>query len=666
MPPKKILKRKREQTFLSEYLTNYPWIRATDRDTYARCVYCLADFTIGHEGKFAIKKHEDSKKHKECEQRMKHTTKLSFAMPNPADDLQLKATQAEATMVQLIAECNLPLATADKFNRAFKEMFPDSKIAGKFHCGRSKATCLVKTMGQYAQSDLIKKMKSGVFSISTDGSNDEHSKQFPLVIRTLSEEAETRQVTSELLSVPTVDGCATGEAIFKLIEKVFVENDIPWSNLIAFGCDNANVMVGKNNGVYGHLLRKNAHIALANCTLHLIHIAAEKAANMLPIPVSDILIDIHYYLRKSSKRQTQLQKFQELHGLEARKILKHVCTRWLSIDRCIDRLLAHWDALLDFFKAEEKEKKSEEASTKVKRVVDFLRSPKNKLYCMFLQYAHQAFASILLQMQSEEPQVHKLQRSLLAFLRTLMVKFVKASAFSGCTVDKVQYKVQHNQKKDCEMLIGEGAHTFVQEKEKHKLRDSRVEEFYRNVRKYYITALDYLLLKLPLEDKVLSHAVVADVQRYIGQVDCHNATHLGFLLDKFPALLPPGVSKYQIQEDLALFESEVGDMPLDFTMRMDDVWAQVGSRKDSSGTAPYKALSLVMNAILTVPHSSAHCERIFSCVRKNRTEQRASISDDTLEALLVLKAKSGSRTKFDEKTLKELKSAYTVSLQQQH
>lgn len=172
MPPKKSLKRKREQTFLSEYLTNYPWIRATDRDTYARCVVCYADFTIGHEGKFAIKKHEESQRNtKNVNKGWNTQRKLSIAIPNPADDLQLKATQAEATMVQLIAECNLPLATADKFNQAFKVMFPDSKIAGKFHCGRAKATCLLKTMGQSAKDTLIRRMKSGVLSISTDGSN---------------------------------------------------------------------------------------------------------------------------------------------------------------------------------------------------------------------------------------------------------------------------------------------------------------------------------------------------------------------------------------------------------------------------------------------------------------------------------------------------------------
>jgi len=72
-----------------------------------------------------------------------------------------------------------------------------------------------------------------------------------------------------------------------------------------------------------------------------------------------------------------------------------------------------------------------------------------------------------------------------------------------------------------------------------------------------------------------------------------------------------------------------------------------------------------MCGIMTIPHSSAHCERVFSCVRKNRTEQRDSLSDRTLESLLVLKsAKLESDGFFDKKDLDRLKGAYYRHLNQ--
>ena len=48
--------------------------------------------------------------------------------------------------------------------------------------------------------------------------------------------------------------------------------------------------------------------------------------------------------------------------------------------------------------------------------------------------------------------------------------------------------------------------------------------------------------------------------------------------------------------------------------RMDLAWAKIGNLS-SDNIFRYKELSLVMRGIVTIPHGSAHCERIFSCVR---------------------------------------------------
>jgi hypothetical protein len=45
----------------------------------------------------------------------------------------------------------------------------------------------------------------------------------------------------------------------------------------------------------------------------------------------------------------------------------------------------------------------------------------------------------------------------------------------------------------------------------------------------------------------------------------------------------------------------------------------------------------LMLGILVIPHSNADSERIFSQVRKNRTEIRPNLSVSTLSSLMVLK-----------------------------
>ena len=107
---------------------------------------------------------------------------------------------------------------------------------------------------------------------------------------------------------------------------------VPWTNCLAIGCDTANVMTGNKKGVFAYVKECHPNIYLAGCTLHLIHIAARHGANCLP-NVDELLIDIHYYFNKSDKRKKEFRGTQDLYSKDQKKMLKHVCTRWLSIGR---------------------------------------------------------------------------------------------------------------------------------------------------------------------------------------------------------------------------------------------------------------------------------------------------------------------------------------------
>lgn len=111
------------------------------------------------------------------------------------------------------------------------------------------------------------------------------------------------------------------------------QRNIQWSNCLALGCDNANVMTGHNKGVFAFVKEKQPQIYLAGCTLHLVHIGAKKAAAAALPAIDDLLVDIHYYFNKSEKRQSNCKDIQEMFDVTQKKMLKHVCTRWLSIKR---------------------------------------------------------------------------------------------------------------------------------------------------------------------------------------------------------------------------------------------------------------------------------------------------------------------------------------------
>jgi hypothetical protein len=55
----------------------------------------------------------------------------------------------------------------------FKEIFPDSNIAKNYHSARMKTTCILNgAIAPHVKQTLVEQLKSIVFSMSTDGSND--------------------------------------------------------------------------------------------------------------------------------------------------------------------------------------------------------------------------------------------------------------------------------------------------------------------------------------------------------------------------------------------------------------------------------------------------------------------------------------------------------------
>ena len=151
-----------------------------------------------------------------------------------------------------------------------------------------------------------------------------------------------------------------------------------------------------------------------------------------------------------------------------------------------------------------------------------------------------------------------------------------------------------------------------------------------------MTALNYIKANFPHDDVVVNNAIVADVS---------NRTKANFgnvyaLLDRFPGIvdedevttLENEFLEYQLLDDSDLPDTSV------VNRRIDDVWCEIFAMKNLvTGEKRFPILEKFMTAILTIPHSNADCERLFSMVRKNRTESRSSMAVGTLSALIATK-----------------------------
>ena len=112
------------------------------------------------------------------------------------------------------------------------------------------------------------------------------------------------------------------------------------------------------------------------------------------------------------------------------------------------------------------------------------------------------------------------------------------------------------------------------------------------------------------------------------------------------------------------FKTERGDL------RMDVLWSYVGDMKDTAeGVLCYPRLRKVANLILTISHSNAEEERVFSIIQKNKTCFHPNLDpEETLASVVTVKLAMESQNvesfKIPDEVLTASKSAtYKYKLQ---
>nr|KAG5697804.1 hypothetical protein BaRGS_016066 [Batillaria attramentaria] len=233
-----------------------------------------------------------------------------------------------------------------------------------------------------------------------------------------------------------------------------------------------------------------------------------------------------------------------------------------------------------------------------------------------------------------------------------------------------------------DLLIGMEAKKMLLNGKEHHLRDCRVKEFYADVRLYFETVVEHLLKKLPLENSVLKNAIVTDPHR---QMEVR-ISQLEYFLLQFTVLLPKDVpmdeileqfSKYQAADIKLILEKAKLEKEKQEKKKQEDKQSESSGKKAqdvrvdalwnmiTSSFPDLVDLASVMKGIMTIPHSSAPCERLFSKVKKNVTDQRSCLSQETTQALLVLKSQPrgvlAGNFEIKDSELQALKSPYRLS-----
>lgn len=153
--------------------------------------------------------------------------------------------------------------------------------------------------------------------------------------------------------------------------------------------------------------------------------------------------------------------------------------------------------------------------------------------------------------------------------------------------------------------------------------------FLERCRDFFATASSEIRKRFPIDNPTVKLLKVIDPK----------VSHIEFpsiapLASRFPNLVPT-CQLQQLDNEWRLLGCSV--VPLDGTLSIDQYWGNLSEVKNGSGQLTFPTLSAFMKGLLSLPHSNADTERVFSAVNLIKTKTRNKLKCRSLEALLSAK-----------------------------
>ena len=150
-------------------------------------------------------------------------------------------------------------------------------------------------------------------------------------------------------------------------------------------------------------------------------------------------------------------------------------------------------------------------------------------------------------------------------------------------------------------------------------------------------AVTYLLKWCPFEEELLVHATWLNFEERLQSSFCS----VEFFVHKFPNILGEmnmdRLNEEFINYQLLSSQDLSSSLCADSSLRVDCLWGYLrGKKEPGTHILAFSELFRVAEVIMTIPHSNAGEEQIFSLINKNKTPSRSSLQiEGTVSSLIT-------------------------------
>nr|XP_033336647.1 uncharacterized protein LOC117226439 [Megalopta genalis] len=627
-PAKKIYKR---NEFKDEWLQEPEfalWLEKCEDIEKANCRICQTDLAACRRD---LVRHKNTGKHIQNEESARNWTlvliKEEFDVER-AENFEEMVREAELRLCVDIVEHNRTFNSFSHYIKMLRESFPDSEILSKISLKRTKIKATITNVlskGIVAKHTEI--LANRYFSILIDEGTDLcDNKNKCILVRYANEGI----ITTYLLDYLKIRE-NTAENLYKCLMYTLETNNLNIKNLVGVCIDNANVMLGKHNSFVSRILATNKEVAIVPCACHCIHLAAYNATKRLPQEIIKVIDRIYTYFSRGPKRKDMLEETQKLFNIGKGKTIQLSPSRWLTLADLINRILTQWPVLIRFITETHLKDKTEIVSY----IFNTLNKKLTKAYLQFLKSILTAMNKFNLLFEGKDVMIQQLLPELKRFLRFLGYAFLTEKCMTTAeNLHAIDIHDNHNLLPVENIFIhNEAQETIEAIKETNEASDDEIKLFYKNIQKFYQTAYEDVLARLPLNEQFfdalgfLEPKVTLNLQIHKDQ--------LRHILEKFPSKFDSHSVYLEWHEMASYFTHEEKNEIAE--LKVCDFWKKMSEIKNPIGEYRFPNITKFAELCLLIPHPNGEAERFFSMINKIKSEKRTRLKCKMIGSLTRVK-----------------------------
>lgn len=604
------------------------WLAEHPTDKFkCRCMACNVILKCG---KSDLEKHRATKKHVERVNMKQNIPSVATFFSKNTVHCKKVAT-AEVKMANFLAHHNVSFQIIDHLVPVLKECFPDSDILRDCNLGRTKTTNVIKNVIAEEQSQgLIEILRNQYFSILIDESTDISVNKLLCVLAKYVDK-HTGKCVTRLLELITVDGKnCDADHLYNAFKICLNKKNIPVNNIIGLASDNANVMLGKNNSFMTRLKDETRALIVIPCICHSAALVANKACLKLPRTPEEFIKSVASFFSMSAKRTAELREMQEYFKMSQLKMLKLSGTRWLSMQHAVQRVVENWQVLLNYFRL----LKTEENSKTVDFIFDELNNTCTKAILLFLKYILRYFNTFNALFQSKKLLVHDLSFECRKLYKDILSHFIQPHLVTDFKIN-----LQHpgNFLHLESINLGTECNEFVS-----GLPPDIKNHIWKSCLQFLIAASVELQNRFPLDNTFFDSLRFLKPDVALLDRPEHLKT-LKHVYDNFNEIEDFDKMEVDIEWNSLLhyFDNELEKKRF-MEKTIEDFWWSLRQVRNFEDKFEFKNLCYLASLCMTLPHSNAETERIFSVVTDVKNKKRNKISSEALNAVCSIRLSNES------------------------